>query len=206
MRLRLISTAFAICLLPAVANAQAIIDMSAFTCDQYLAMSPAMSRDFSAWMSGWFSNQSGRRVVDVLVHQKNIAIVKSWCQSHPQASVMVPCRARLARSDILDPGRVAMRWNVLFVAATLLVAASLPSAAQISIDMNKITCGRWLGYSPEERDFVRFWMSGYYNSAANSKILNYDRFQRNSAKVAGYCKSHKSQTLPTAIKNLGLWQ
>ena len=72
--------------------------------------------------------------------------------------------------------------------------------------MNKITCGRWLGYSPEERDFVRFWMSGYYNSAANSKILKYDRFQRNSAKVAGYCKSHKSETLPTAIKNLGLWQ
>ena len=77
----------------------------------------------------------------------------------------------------------------LFVAATLLVASSLPSAAQISIDMNKITCGGWLGYSPEERDFVRFWLSGYYNSAANSKILNYDRFQRNSAKVAGYCKS-----------------
>jgi hypothetical protein len=99
-----------------------------------------------------------------------------------------------------------MRWNVVFVAATLLMAASLPSAAQISIDMNKITCGRWLGYNPEERDFVRFWMSGYYNSAANSKILNYDRFQRNSAKVAGYCKSHKSQTLPTAIKNLGFWQ
>ena len=99
-----------------------------------------------------------------------------------------------------------MRWNVLFVAATLLVAASAPSAAQIKIDMNKITCGGWLGYSPEERDFVRFWMSGFYNSAANSTILNYDSFQRNSAKVTGYCKSHKSLTLPTAIKNLGLWK
>ena len=96
--------------------------------------------------------------------------------------------------------RVAMRWNVLFVSATLLVAASLPSAAQ-----NKITCGRWLGYSPEERDFVRFWMSGYYNSAANSKILNYDRFQANSEKVTAYCKTHKSQTLPTALKRLGLF-
>ena len=64
MRLRLISTAFTICLLPAVANAQVIFDMGAVTCDQYLAMSPAMSRDFSAWMSGWFSNQSGRRVVE----------------------------------------------------------------------------------------------------------------------------------------------
>ena len=88
MRLRLISTAFAMYLLPAAANAQVIIDMNAFTCDQYLAMSPAMSRDFSAWMSGWFSNRNAKRVVDILVHQRNIESVKLWCQSHPQVSVM----------------------------------------------------------------------------------------------------------------------
>jgi len=99
-----------------------------------------------------------------------------------------------------------MRWNVLFVAATLLVATSQLSAAQISVDMNQITCGSWLGYSPEERDFVRFWMSGYYNAAANSNIMNYDRFQKNSAKIAAYCKKNKSKTLPTAIKNVGLWR
>jgi acid stress chaperone HdeB len=98
-----------------------------------------------------------------------------------------------------------MRRNVLFVTASLLVAASQPSVAQIRIDMNQITCGGWLGYSPEDRDFVRFWMSGYYNAAANIKVLNYDRFQANSAKVTAYCKKHKSQTLPTAIKNLGLF-
>ena len=98
-----------------------------------------------------------------------------------------------------------MRWNVLFVAVSLLVAASQPSVAQIRVDMNQITCGGWLGYSPEERDFVRFWLSGYYNAAANSKVLNYERFQRNSEKVTAYCKTHKSQSLPTAIKNLGLF-
>ena len=98
-----------------------------------------------------------------------------------------------------------MRWNALFVAATLLIAASLPSAAQIRVDMNQMTCGNWLGYSPENREFVRFWMSGYYNAAANSNILSYDRLQRNSAKVAAYCKNHKSQSLPTAIKSIGLW-
>jgi acid stress chaperone HdeB len=101
-------------------------------------------------------------------------------------------------------GEETMRWNVVFIAATLLVAASQPSVAQIQIDMNQITCGGWLGYSPEDRDFVRFWLSGYYNAAANSKILNYDRFQQNSAKVTAYCRRHKSQTLPTAIKNLNL--
>jgi hypothetical protein len=99
-----------------------------------------------------------------------------------------------------------MRLTSLCLAAAFFVAASIPSSAQIAIDMNQITCGSWLGYSQENRDFVRFWISGYYNAAANSTILNYDAFQKNSAKVAGYCRTHKSQTLPTAIKNLGLWK
>ena len=88
MKLRLISTAFAISLLPLAANAQVTIDMGAITCSQYLAMSPPMSRDFSAWMSGWFSYQTRRTVVDVLAHEKNIATVKSWCQYRPRESLM----------------------------------------------------------------------------------------------------------------------
>jgi hypothetical protein len=99
-----------------------------------------------------------------------------------------------------------MRWSVGFAAAFLLVAASQLSVAQIAVDMNQITCGRWLGYSPEERDFVRFFMSGYYNAAANNKVLHYERFQKNTAKVTAYCKKNRSKTLPTAIKNVGLWK
>jgi hypothetical protein len=94
-----------------------------------------------------------------------------------------------------------MRWNGLFLAAALLGAASLPSAAQIKLDMNQITCRDFLGYSPENQAFVRFWLSGYYNAAANSNVLDYNRLQNNSAKVMAYCKRHRSDTLPTAIKN-----
>jgi uncharacterized membrane protein YjdF len=99
-----------------------------------------------------------------------------------------------------------MKWRVGFVAATLLVAGSQISTAQISVDMNQITCGRWLGYSPGDREFVRFFMSGYYNAAANNNVLDYDRFQKNSKKITAYCKKNKSKTLPTAIKNTGLWR
>jgi acid stress chaperone HdeB len=106
---------------------------------------------------------------------------------------------------MLERRGITMRWNVLFLAATLLVAASLPSAAQFRVDMNQITCGGWLGYSPENREFVRFWISGYYNAAANSNILNYNRLQTNSAKVTAYCRKHKSQSLPTAIQNLRIF-
>jgi len=99
-----------------------------------------------------------------------------------------------------------MRLRVVLGAAILMASASQPSLAQVNVDMNQITCGGWLGYNPEARDFVRFWMSGYYNAADNSNVLNYTRFQKNHAKITAYCKKNKSKTLPTAIKNIGLWQ
>src|SRR5262245_33431294 len=99
-----------------------------------------------------------------------------------------------------------MRLRIGLVAAALLVAASQFSMAQITVDMNQITCGQYLKYNQEDRDFVRFFMSGYYNAAANSNVMHYERFQKNSAKIAAYCKKNRSKTLPTAIKNTGLWK
>ena len=93
-----------------------------------------------------------------------------------------------------------MRCSAFVVSAILIGAASAPATAQIKLDMNKITCGNWLGYGSADRDFVRYFMSGYYSAAANNNVLDYDRLQKNSEKVAAYCKKHKSETLPTAIK------
>jgi hypothetical protein len=93
-----------------------------------------------------------------------------------------------------------MRYGAFIVAVVLLAAASAPATAQIKLDMNQITCGDWLGYGPADRDFVRFFMSGYYNAAANNNVLDYSRLQKNSAKVMAYCKKRKSDTLPTAIQ------
>ena len=93
-----------------------------------------------------------------------------------------------------------MRYRALVVAVVLIAAASAPAVAQIKLDMNQITCGDWLGYGPADRDFVRFFMSGYYNAAANNNVLDYNRLQKNSTKVMAYCKKRKSDTLPTAIK------
>jgi hypothetical protein len=74
--------------LPVTAHAQTVIDMGRITCAQYLAMSPSASRDFSAWMSGWIAYHERRTFVDLLKHQKNVASIKSWCQTRPQAGVM----------------------------------------------------------------------------------------------------------------------
>ena len=173
VRRALISTAFAISLLSGAANAQITIDMAAFTCSQYLAMSPSMSRDFSAWMTGWFSYQSRRTFVDFDLHRANVASVRTWCQSNPSASVMVGLEKSIG-------------------------VTAVPNA---TLDFNKITCGTWLGYGPADQEFVVYFMSGYYNATASNSVLDYDRLQKNSNAVVAYCKKNKSRTLPTAIQN-----
>jgi len=88
MTLRLMSMAFAISIIPVAANAQLTIEMANIRCEQYLAMTPSQSRDFSAWMSGWFSYQLGKTTIDLVAHQKNIENVKAWCQYLPRETVM----------------------------------------------------------------------------------------------------------------------
>jgi len=88
MKTRLAGFAILAALLAAPANAQVSVDMNAIKCSQYLAMDAGMSRNFSAWMSGWFSYQNHKTYVDLVVHEKNVASVKDWCKYHPDDKVM----------------------------------------------------------------------------------------------------------------------
>ena len=90
-----------------------------------------------------------------------------------------------------------MRRNVLVIAflaiATAVVsAATMPAVAQI-------TCNDLLKYSSADRTFLQYWMSGYYNAAANNDVLDFKRLEANTAKVLAYCKKNRSQTVPNAI-------
>lgn len=88
MKIRLAVFAILPALLAAPATAQVSVDMNAIKCSQYLAMDPGMSRNFSAWMSGWFSYQNRKTSVDLVVHEKNVGSVKDWCKFHPDDKVM----------------------------------------------------------------------------------------------------------------------
>jgi hypothetical protein len=79
---------FAGAMLASAANAQVTVDMSRVTCGEYLAMSPAQSATFSAWMSGWFNQKNGYVFVDLNAYARNVANVKSWCAQNPTQTVM----------------------------------------------------------------------------------------------------------------------
>jgi hypothetical protein len=61
-----------------------------------------------------------------------------------------------------------MRCRAFFVSVILIAAASAPAAAQIKLDMNKITCGNWLGYGSQ--DPVPFVFDGSSNVSPDAKV------------------------------------
>src|SRR5271169_2439958 len=80
--------AFVGTILPSLADAQVMIDMSRVTCADYLAMPPGQSHVFSAWMSGWFNQKYGRVAVDLMAFDKNAENIRQRCASDPKEAVM----------------------------------------------------------------------------------------------------------------------
>jgi len=74
--------------LPVTSNAQVMFDTARVTCADYVAMSPPDSRLFSAFMSGWFNQKTGHVTVDLKEYERNVASVRSWCQSNPGDTVI----------------------------------------------------------------------------------------------------------------------
>ena len=97
MKSRAFCVALGAALLASASQAQVSIDMSRVTCAQYLAMPPAQSADFSAWMSGWFNQKNGYVFVDLNAYARNVANVKSWCAVNPAQTVMAGLQQATAR-------------------------------------------------------------------------------------------------------------
>ena len=175
MKLRLISTAFAVSLLPVAANAQLTIDMNAIKCDQYLAMSPANFRDFSAWMSGWFNQKANDSSLNIEGYRKNVANVQSWCASNPKANLMAGLEAAVAKAKAGTPGPT-------------------------DIDAAQITCGQFLKGDLDKQGLVASWMGGWFMSTKNLTNVDPRYIRRNSKKIGAYCKKNKKAGLMAAIQ------
>ena len=78
--------------------AQIKVDVSRATCAEFSAMQPDQARAFTGWMSGYFTQKSGRAVIDFDVYERTLIQLKQWCASHPDEVVMTALE-RLATSD-----------------------------------------------------------------------------------------------------------
>ena len=87
------------------------------------------------------------------------------------------------------------------IVATVLVLACGPAAkAQVVIDLSLITCQQLLASDAERQALIGSWMSGYFSATKNLDTLDFRYVERNRRVVGNYCKTHKSETVISAMQ------
>ena len=88
-----------------------------------------------------------------------------------------------------------------FVAAVALaLPLAAPASAQVTIEMDQITCKDFAGYDAETQDFIGNWMRGFWMSSKNLTVIDSRYVKRNSEKIARYCKKLPKAKLMDAIQ------
>ena len=157
------------------AQAQVTFDMSRVTCAAYTAMDPATSRDFSAWMSGWFNQRAGSTQLNVEGFRRNVASVQSWCASNPNQLVMAGLTAAAANARPGQPGPT-------------------------DIDASQITCGQYLSADPDTQLLIASWMGGWFLSTKNLTDIDNRYVARNTRVMTEVCGRNRNQKLLTVIE------
>jgi len=75
-------------IVPSLAHAQLKIDMTQWTCAQYLAMPADDAANFAAWMSGWYNQKQGYVWVNLQAYERNVANVRAFCAANPTEKIM----------------------------------------------------------------------------------------------------------------------
>ena len=98
-----------------------------------------------------------------------------------------------------------MRRNVLFIATILLVAGSLPSSAQIRVDMNNMTCGNRALIQPGEPGIRPLLDERLLQCRRQQQHPELRPSAKQFCKGCGVLQEPQVPTNATAIKNVGLW-
>ena len=90
--------------------------------------------------------------------------------------------------------------KVAVVAAAMVAGAAMPAKAQVVIEMSAVTCQDYLKSDPEQQAMLASWLSGYYHASKNVATMDLRKAKGNVKVVTKYCKSHKKETLMTAVE------
>ena len=93
-----------------------------------------------------------------------------------------------------------MRRHILSIACVMSFVAATPVRAQTVLDLSLITCGQLLASDPERQALIGSWMSGYFSASKNLNMLDFNYVARNRRVVGAYCKTHKSDTVMSAMQ------
>jgi acid stress chaperone HdeB len=80
---------------------------------------------------------------------------------------------------------------------TLVALLAAPAArAQVTVDVAKITCEQFLGFSVADPRDIAVWLSGYYHGKRNSAVLEPQALKEYYGKLKEACFQKENSKLP----------
>ena len=123
-------------------------------------------------MSGWFNHKWGYTTMGLDDFARNVASVRQWCTTSPQATVM----GALERS-IPQPARGSDQDRHVL------------DHLQAIFELRR-----------RAAEFLASWISGYFRASRSQPVFDFQRFANNKKAVENYCKKRGGETLMSAIQ------
>jgi hypothetical protein len=97
-------------------------------------------------------------------------------------------------------GYAAMKFRLMSLACAISLSP-IAASAQLTIDMNNITCGQYLAMQPSQSRSFSAWMSGWFSYQLNKETIDLVTHEKNIANVKAWCQYHPQDTVMSGLKN-----
>ena len=97
------------------------------------------------------------------------------------------------------------RLGQSLLALSFMAVAALPAAAQVTVDVSKITCQQYILFAVGDPHDIAVWLSGYFNGIRQNTVLDTQQFREHAKKVMDFCESNpKSLVMDSVERVLGV--
>ena len=84
----------------------------------------------------------------------------------------------------------------------ILIAASAPAHAQVTLDLSKVTCDQWSGYKITNPQNIALWLSGYYNGKRGNTVIDTQGLTAENQKLRHFCITNPQMPVMDAAEKL----
>ncbi len=97
-----------------------------------------------------------------------------------------------------------MTRPLLLGAASILLAfvGAGPAAAQVSLEIAKITCGQYLSYKVANPKSIAIWLNGYYHGKRGDTVIDTQQLDQDTDKIQKYCAENPDALLMQAVETI----
>jgi acid stress chaperone HdeB len=93
-----------------------------------------------------------------------------------------------------------MRAKIGIFSSLIFCAVTSAAPAQVTIDVSKITCEQFRGYTVTNPTNIALWLSGYYNGQRGNTIVEVESFKENFEKLKDHCITNPKVTVMQAVQ------